>query len=100
VGERLGRLGIDVRVAAGVAMLVEEHQKSIAWATEFLKTAKPYHLEKEAAGLGRVISMIGERDPELSRTLCDARTYCQHQAEARRALPERMPTGDPFAAPS
>jgi hypothetical protein len=102
VADRMRKLGLDAHLAHGVAMIVEEHQHAVTWSNPdgFLKTAKAYHLEREAANLGTVISMVGDRDAALSVALCEARTYCQHQAEARRAPPERVSTGDPFAAPS
>jgi hypothetical protein len=86
VGDRLSRLGISGHQTVGIVHLVEEHQHAATWGEpdKFLKGAMPRDLEKAAAALNTVITLVADRDEELVAALTMAREYCRDQAHARR----------------
>jgi hypothetical protein len=86
VGDRLSKLGLEGHRIAGIVHLVEEHQHAATWSEpdKFLKGALPRDLEKAAAALNTIISLVADRDEELVAALTMAREYCRDQAHARR----------------
>jgi hypothetical protein len=86
VADRLSRLGISGHQIVGVVHLVEEHQHWAVWGPpeNFLKGALPRDLEKAAAALNTVITLVADRDEELVAALALARDYARDQAHARR----------------
>jgi hypothetical protein len=105
IADRLMALGINGHLASFAAQIVEAHQHAaVDGPDKVLKGDGPVRLGKAAARLGEIISMVGDRDRSVSVALCQARGFCQEQAEVRRvAHPWRgagPAAGDPFAAPS
>jgi hypothetical protein len=86
VGDRLSKLGLEGHRIAGVVHLVEEHQHAATWSEpdKFLKGAMPRDLEKAAAALNTIITLVADRDEELVAALALARDYARDQAHARR----------------
>jgi hypothetical protein len=86
VGERLSKLGLLGHHTAGVVYLVEAHQHAAVWSQPetFMKGAGPRDLERAAADLSKVISLVAGRDEELEAALAQARDYARDQAHARR----------------
>jgi hypothetical protein len=105
IADRLMALGINGHLASFAAQIVEAQQHAaVDGPDQVLKGDGPVRLGKAAARLGEIISMVGDRDRSVSVALCQARGFCQEQAEVRRvAHPWRgagPAAGDPFAAPS
>jgi hypothetical protein len=83
---RLSALGISGHQVAGVAHVVEEAEHAAAWQEpdRFLPGAGPRDLERTAAALNTIITLVHDRDEELVAALTMAREYCRDQAHARR----------------
>jgi hypothetical protein len=86
VGDRLSKLGLEGHRIAGIVHLVEEHQHAATWSEpdKFLKGAMPRDLEKAAAALNTVITLVYGRDEELEAALTMAREFCRDEAHRRR----------------
>jgi hypothetical protein len=83
---RLAALGLSGHQISGVAHVVEEAEHAAAWQEpdRFLKGAGPRDLERTAAALNTIISLVADRDEELVAALAQARDYARTQAHARR----------------
>jgi hypothetical protein len=99
VASRMTALGLDGHMAAQVAHLVEAQQWARTWGEpeKFMKGATAADLERAAAGLNKVLTMIGDRDGELTAALAQCRDYTRDQIHGRRAPhPWRSPKGVGF----
>jgi DNA repair exonuclease SbcCD ATPase subunit len=83
---RLSALGISGHQIAGVAHLVEEAEHAARWQEpdRFLKGVGPRDLERAAAALNTIISLVADRDEELLAALTAAREFARTEAHNRR----------------